>query len=166
VRKQNGERAFREAVQLNLKEQLSMNKTRDINSAGAVSTAEYEEEQKKLKRTRTIKEQGWRRLMRFREGMCRDGESWEEIGILARLEEENVKWTCINDATNLRATYVNGIGGEYQLRADSPDPAEPSRAFGRVNTRTFMSGHDYNDDLAGGEDGNIASGDDVDGHSI
>ncbi|RPA95844.1 hypothetical protein L873DRAFT_1696451 [Choiromyces venosus 120613-1] len=74
----------------------TVKQTKDISNAGAISTAEYEEEQKKLKRARTIKEQGWRRTVRFREGMCRDGEAWEEIGILARLEEENVKWTCIS----------------------------------------------------------------------
>ncbi|PWW73760.1 hypothetical protein C7212DRAFT_27355, partial [Tuber magnatum] len=89
--------------------------------------------------------------MRFGEGMCQDGESWEEIGVLVRLEEENVKWTCINDATKSMATYVNGIGGEIQLSANPPNPAESSRAFGRASTRTFMSGHDYNDDLAGGD---------------
>ncbi|KAG0136809.1 hypothetical protein HOY82DRAFT_478431 [Tuber indicum] len=88
------------AVQSSLREQLSANKTKDITSAGAISTAEYEEEQKGLKRVRTIKEQGWRRLMRFREGMCREGESWEEIGVLASLEEENVKWTCISGLSN------------------------------------------------------------------
>jgi len=100
VRKQNGERAFKEAVQLNLREELSKNKTKDISSAGAISSAEYQEEQKKLKRARTIKEQGWQRTVRFREGMCRDGESWEEIGILARLEEDNIKWTCISGLSN------------------------------------------------------------------
>lgn len=106
VRKQNGERAFKEAVQLNLKEELSKNKTKDISSAGAISSAEYQEEQKKLKRARSIKEQGWQRTVRFREGMCRDGESWEEIGILARLEEENIKWTCISGLSNRPPFYV------------------------------------------------------------
>jgi hypothetical protein len=162
VRKQNGERSFREAVQSSLREQLSANKAKDITSTGAISTAEYEEEQKGLKRVRTIKEQGWRRLMRFREGMCREGESWEEIGVLASLEEENVKWTCINDAVKSMATYVNGIGAVVQVPSDPPIPADPSRAFGRTNTRPFMSGHDYNDDLAGGEDGDPVGGADGD----
>ncbi|PUU78979.1 hypothetical protein B9Z19DRAFT_1047547 [Tuber borchii] len=154
VRKQNGERAFKEAVQLNLREELSKNKTKDISSAGAVSSAEYQEEQKKLKRARTIKEQGWQRTVRFREGMCRDGESWEEIGILARLEEENVKWTCINDAIKTMGVYMNGIGSELEVY---PDPPHSGRAPGRP----FMAGHDYNDDYAGDEDEEAEDGNDA-----
>lgn len=90
-RRQKEEKDFKEAVHANLVEK-GAKKGRDGTYGVAITGAEYEEEQKRIQRARKIREQKWKRVVRARKGMCREGESWEEMGVLAGLEEESVEW--------------------------------------------------------------------------
>lgn len=90
-RRQKEEKLFKEAVNANLVAK-GAKKGRDGTYGVAITGAEYEEEQKRIQRARKIREQKWERVVRARKGMCREGESWEEMGVLAGLEEESVQW--------------------------------------------------------------------------
>lgn len=90
-RKQKEEKSFRDAVHADLAAK-GVKRGRDGTYGVAVTGAEYEEEQKRIKRARKIREQKWERIVRVGQGMCRQGESWEEMGVLAGLEEESVEW--------------------------------------------------------------------------
>lgn len=90
-RRQKEEKCFKEAVQANLVEK-GAKKGRDGTYGVAITGAEYEEEQKRIQRARKIREQKWERIVRARKGMCREGESWEEMGVLAGLEKDSVEW--------------------------------------------------------------------------
>ncbi|KAG0133661.1 hypothetical protein HOY82DRAFT_482471, partial [Tuber indicum] len=96
VRKHKGEKAFQDAVQVGSTVQLSVGDPGGTISAGARDAPQYHQYPTDVGGLSTINKYSRGRLMMFREGMCRDGESWEEIGELARLEEANVRWTCIS----------------------------------------------------------------------
>lgn len=67
----------------------------DAKAAGKDKTdpmARYEEEQKQTARLRMIRGGRWTRVLRCGKGLCRNYEAWEELGELARLDEENIEW--------------------------------------------------------------------------
>lgn len=85
-RKALSQAKFRAAVKENLAEAKKEGKNK------IVTMAEYEEQQKQFQRARTIKREKWTRTVRVGERLCRSYESWEELGILAGLDEEEVVW--------------------------------------------------------------------------
>jgi hypothetical protein len=58
----------------------------------APTLAEYQEQQIRLTRKRTIHQGQWQRTIRASKRLCRSYESWEELGILAGLGEEGITW--------------------------------------------------------------------------
>jgi hypothetical protein len=54
--------------------------------------AEYAELQDRMARKRTIHKEQWTRTIRAGKRLCRDFESWEELGVLAGLGEQGVTW--------------------------------------------------------------------------
>lgn len=101
-RRKREENRFRAAVNEALKEKGV--KKGDRKYEVAITGAEYEEEQKRVKRARKINEQKWTRKIRVSQGMCRGGECWAEMGVLASLEEEGVNWLL--GSTNPNPTHL------------------------------------------------------------
>jgi len=78
--------SFQAAVKENITEAKKEGKNK------IVTLAEYDINQKNLKRERLIKSEKWKRVVRCGQRLCRSNESWEELEVLAGLEEENVTW--------------------------------------------------------------------------
>lgn len=114
-RKQKEEKGFKEAVIANLVGR-GAKKGPDGTYGVAITGAEYEEEQKRIQRARKIREQRWKRIIRVGQGMCREGESWEEMGILAGLEEESVEWLLGSMSYNLNPSKLREINESNKHR--------------------------------------------------
>lgn len=144
-RRKREERRFRAAVNEALKEKGV--KRGDRKYEVAITGVEYEEEQKRVKRARKINEQKWTRKIRVSQGMCRGGECWAEMGVLASLEEEGVNWLLGNEVLGLVARCAHGHVDTDQKYEDvfpgdlvTTDDEETPRY-----NRNY--GHDFNDDL-------------------
>ncbi|KAG0644726.1 hypothetical protein HOY80DRAFT_1132864 [Tuber brumale] len=166
IRNQDGQGEIGQAVPLRSQEQQSVNQTNDITSTGSTSSGKSGNEQPPVQGESTTKGQGWRRLMRFKEGMCRDGESWEEIEDLARLEGENIRWTCMNDAVKSKANYVHGMAVGSRANSDPPNSAHRTRPRRRMNAGTITSRGHQMSDLESGKDGHTLGGGGGDEDSI
>lgn len=161
-RRQKEEKGFKEAVHANLVEK-GAKKGRDGTYGVAITGAEYEEEQKRIQRARKIREQKWERVVRARKGMCREGESWEEMGVLAGLEEESVEWllgstsskpSCNTKRTKLTITDV-ALGKavragkglmEIEMKLEEAFPGSAPCPADTARRRSRHHGHDFNDD--------------------
>lgn len=113
-RKKKEEMRFKAAVQ----ELLNSKGAKKGSDGAAITVAEYEEEQKTIQRARQIREQGWNRMVRVGQGMCRSGESWEEMVVLAGLEEESVEWLL--GSMSFNPGYTRGRGKEANKTRRDP----------------------------------------------
>ncbi|CCX34570.1 Similar to hypothetical protein AOL_s00083g50 [Arthrobotrys oligospora ATCC 24927]; acc. no. EGX47838 [Pyronema omphalodes CBS 100304] len=107
-RKMLQEECFKEAVRKNVKAAQKEGKTKDN------LVAEYEEQQKLLQRQRKIKQERWSRVLRIENHICRSCRkraTWEEMGLLAGLEEEGVTWSLGYELKNLGGIYSAGKEG-------------------------------------------------------
>lgn len=163
-RRQKEEKSFRDAVHANLVEK-GAKKGRDGTYGVAITGAEYEEEQKRIQRARMVREQKWERVVRARKGMCREGESWEEMGVLAGLEEESVEWllgsmsSLPSKAERVKLIRIDAALGlavkagkgrlEMEMKYEEGFPGStphPTSTASAARRRNRNHGHDFNDD--------------------
>lgn len=91
---------FQQAVKENIKEASKAGKTKAHN------LAEYEEDQKKYSRARCIKRERWTRILRTCNKLCRPYETFEELVLLAGLEEPGITWKLGRKRPHPRFTVV------------------------------------------------------------
>ncbi|KAI5820858.1 hypothetical protein BZA77DRAFT_300102 [Pyronema omphalodes] len=106
-RKMLQEDRFKDAVEENIKAAKKEGKIKDI------LVAEYEEQQKLLHRQRKIKQERWTRVLRIGNQFCRGcykKATWEELGLLAGLDEEGITWWLGYERDNLGGKYSAGKG--------------------------------------------------------
>ncbi|KAK6536788.1 hypothetical protein TWF281_001002 [Arthrobotrys megalospora] len=124
--------------------------TRDTDSAGQklLEGSSMEEDRTILERERslrtrraTIEKEGWTRRLNVLEGICIDGDTFEELTTLAKVEEHGIGWT-LGSRPERRAFKVNG---------DFIDSVRYSHEFekDRPRRRERQIERDVNDELAG-----------------
>ncbi|KAI5805060.1 hypothetical protein EDC01DRAFT_355532 [Geopyxis carbonaria] len=88
---------FQQAVKENIKEASTTGKTKAHN------LAEYEEDQKKYSRARSIQQERWTRILRTCNKLCRPYETFEELVLLAGLEEPGITWKLGHETLDVAA---------------------------------------------------------------
>ncbi|KAF8534737.1 hypothetical protein BDD12DRAFT_859034 [Trichophaea hybrida] len=142
-RKALSQAKFRAAVKENLAEAKKEEKNKII------TMAEYEEQQKQFQMLRTIKREKWSRTVRVGKRLCRSYESWEELGILAGLGQEEIVWVLGNEKLNLGGTYTAGnVGIEKTYDKLFPAKQGTAEAARIQQMRGYRpDGYDHNDDM-------------------
>ncbi|KAK6361376.1 hypothetical protein TWF730_005109 [Orbilia blumenaviensis] len=127
-----------------------LRQTRDTDSRGnrLLEGSNMEEDRKILERERslrtrkaTIEREGWTRRLNVLEGMCIDGDTFEELATLANVEEPGIAWT-LGSRPERRAFRVIGEIRETVRYSHEFEKDRPRR-------RTRQVERDVNDDLLG-----------------
>ncbi|KAF3907530.1 hypothetical protein AA313_de0201867 [Arthrobotrys entomopaga] len=128
-----------------------LRRTRETDSGTQVKTTEgtsFEEdrmilEKERLLRNRkvTIEKEKWTRKLHVLEGICRDGDTVDELVALAEVEEQGIGWSLGHRPGQCAWRVVNGMVNEL-------DYSEEFDSGGRSGGGRRLE-HDRNDDLMG-----------------
>lgn len=112
----------------------------------AITLAEYQEQQVKTGRKRAIQQGQWTRTVRASKRLCRSGEAWDELGVLAGLGEEGVTWVLGNERLKVAGIYAPGAIGNEKPYHELFPPVPVARPATVVRRRRVPDGYDHNDD--------------------
>ncbi|KAJ6261085.1 hypothetical protein Dda_3750 [Drechslerella dactyloides] len=127
---------------------LRQNRDTDGNMTKAAGDSKSFEEDKAIVekerslRTRraTIEKEGWSRKVHMLEGVCVDGDTFDELVVLAEVEEGGVEWTLGHLPSSKAMKVVNGMVSNVR-HADEFVRGRPPRE--RAHRRNLE--HDFND---------------------